>query len=197
MTAETPPAPAPARKPGPNTVAGVQPRSELGRFAPADDRLALTDQQAKFAEEYVLNGGNASAAARAAGYAAGTEGATGFRLVRLPWVQRAIEIARKRFLSEAGAAALRFIVDTIRDEDAAKPLRLKAAEIAVKTVASDRDTGKNTDQSGKRAGSMTVAELETIVARLTEAERLATLPVLEHNEQQPAGNDAQVIDPAE
>jgi hypothetical protein len=189
---ETPP----ARKPGPNTVAGHQPRSELGRWEPSDERNGLTAQQAAFAEEYIQNGGNASAAARVAGYAAGTEGPVGSRLVRLPWVQRAVEIARKRMLQRVGAKSLRVVLGILEDGQADPKLRLKAAEIGLKADRADRDAGKDSDGAGKRLNEMTVAELEALVRRLDSAAELAQLPILEHNEPSPHDESAQVIDPA-
>lgn len=53
----------------------------------------LTDKQAAFVHHYLANGGNASAAARAAGYA---HGSSGRKLIRRGTIQNAIEQARER-----------------------------------------------------------------------------------------------------
>lgn len=200
MTEETPPAPAQARRPGPNTVAGVQPRADGGQFRPGDDRRELTELQARFAVFYAENGGNAAKAAADAGYSATSAPMIGPRLVRLPWVARAVEIERKRFLNEAGLASLQLVVEIVRDVKAEKRLRLKAAEVALKAVAADRDGQKNTAGAGKALSQMTVSELEALVRRLDQAAELAQQPILEHaagdNEQSPAPITDQPIDPA-
>ncbi len=68
--------------------------------------LDLTDKQRAFAEAYVLNAGNASGAARAAGYAPSSSHAIGHRNLSIPEVQRAIYVLSTAALGSAIPGAL-------------------------------------------------------------------------------------------
>jgi hypothetical protein len=187
----------PARKPGPNTVAGAQARNQLGRWEPGDNRRELTERQAAFALAYARNGGNGSKAAISAGYAPGGAAEAASRLIRLPWVIRAIEIERKGFLAEAELASLGYVVGVIRDAEATAAIRLKAAEVALKAVARERDGQKNTDGAGKRLNEMSIGELEALIRRLDQAAELAQQPIVEGSVEPPAEITGQDIDPIE
>lgn len=185
-----------ARKPGPNTVAAFQPRAADGSFLPGDERRKLTDGQAAFAAEYVLNGGKGAEAARKAGYSEETSGAAAWRLLQLPHVAYAIEQGRSRRLAVAGIKAIGLVIAVLDDPAAGLPLRLKAAEIALKADGRERDATRKTEQS-KALNEMSVNELEAFIRRGREAAAQAQHPILEGcSEPIASGDNAQVIDQA-
>lgn len=186
----------PARKPGPNTVAGVQPRSPGGQWQAGDDRRKLTEQQAAFVLAYAANGGNATDAAKTAGYSTDHSRTIGPRLLALPWVQRALTIERQRLLARAAFGGLKVLIGVLEDTGEDMKLRVKAAEIALKADRADRDAAKDSDSTGKRLAEMSIAELEGMIRRLDQAAELAQQPILEHNEPSPADEISQAIDPA-
>ena len=51
----------------------------------------MTERQKRFADEYILNGGNAAAAARSAGYAARSAKVTAAKLLSKPEIRAAID----------------------------------------------------------------------------------------------------------
>lgn len=63
----------------------------------------LTDQQQAFVEAYVANGGNATKAALAAGYAKASASVTASRTLRLPHVQQELQ---KQMVAAIGLAAV-------------------------------------------------------------------------------------------
>lgn len=65
----------------------------------------MTEMQQKFIEEFVTNGGNAAAAARAAGYSEASARQRAHEQLQKPEIQRAIdELSRKRVASGAPGA---------------------------------------------------------------------------------------------
>jgi hypothetical protein len=186
-----------------NEAAKFHPRRDSGAFAPATDRRQLTDRQAAFVLAFAANGANAAEAARQAGYSEHSAKQIGTQMLSLPWVQRALEIERGRLLAKAGLKAIGLVVQVLEDETAGLPLRLKAAEIALKADRGERDASKKSEQS-KALGEMSVPELEDFIRRGREAATLAAQPIVEgqaepassDNDHLPAESTMQPIDPA-
>ena len=181
-----------------NEAAAFHPRGEGGAFLPATDRRQLTERQAAFVVAYVENGGNAAAACRQAGYTPDSSRTIGPQLLSLPWVQRALEVARGRCLAELEVKSLRVlrgILDETNPALLSPGQQLKAAEIVLKIRAGDRALDKKTEQS-KALNEMTAAELEDFIRRGREAAQHASDPIIE-GRSEPVTNDdnAQVIDP--
>ncbi len=182
------------RKAGPNTVAALQPRAD-GKWARGDERRELTELQARFVAAYVENSANATEAARKAGYSEESARTIGPQMLLLPWVQRAIELGRNRLLAKAGIKALGLVVAVLDDASAGLPLRLKAAEIALKADGRERDATRKTEQS-KALNEMTVDELEAFIRRGREAAAQAQHPIIEgRSEPITSGDNPKPIDP--
>ncbi len=178
-----------------NEAAAFHPRGESGAFLPATDRRQLTERQAAFVLSYAANGANIAEAARQAGYSADNASKIGQQMLALPWVQRALEIERGRLLAKAGIKALGLVVAVLDDASAGLPLRLKAAEIALKADGREREATRKTEQS-KALNEMSVDELEAFIRRGKEAAQAAQHPIIEgHSEPITSGDNPQPIDP--
>lgn len=87
----------------------------------------LTDKQSAFALEYAINGGNATAAAKLAGYSEKSAHEIGRQLLENSGVQQAIhhELMRQRFRS--GAVGLEILTRIATNENAPAAARVAAA----------------------------------------------------------------------
>lgn len=87
----------------------------------------MTELQQKFAIEFAMNGANATAAAKLAGYSAKTAHEIGRQLLEKPHVQAAIhrELTRLRFRS--GAIGLQAMSQIAENEKAPAAARVSAA----------------------------------------------------------------------
>ena len=106
-----------------------------------------TELQQRFAVEYVTNGGNASEAARVAGYSAKTAGQMGFKLMGNPHVQDAIRDEQRRLLNgDMATKALGVLRSIMENEDAPAGARVDAAKtvldraglVAIRTSLDDQ-----------------------------------------------------------
>lgn len=86
-----------------------------------------TDKQKQFALEYAMNGGNATAAAKTAGYSEKSAHEIGRQLLEISHVQEAIhkELMRQRFRS--GAIGLETMIRIASSENAPAAARVSAA----------------------------------------------------------------------
>lgn len=186
-----------------NEAARFHPRGENGAFLPATDRRQLTELQLAFAKAYAENGGNGSEAALSAGYSPASARTISQQLLALPWVQRQLEIERRRLLAQVGLESLKVISGVLRDKDADPKLRVKAAEIGLKADRADRDAQKD-PVDGKALTSMSRAEIEALIRRLDGAVDDASKPIIEgqatqvegDNVSPPPADTTQPIDPA-
>lgn len=126
----------------------------------------LTDQQAKFVEHFVALNGNASEAARRAGYAEASSRTSAYRLVRTPEVQEAIRERMAVTLATLGHKALGVIEQILDDPKAPPGVRLDAAKTALDrcgfpALRSPEPIGST---GGKQLVEMSIAELEAFVA---------------------------------
>lgn len=87
----------------------------------------LTDMQKRFSLEFASNGGNATAAAKTAGYSAKSAHEQGRQLLENPRVQEAImrELMRLRFRS--GSIGLEAMISIATNERASAAARVSAA----------------------------------------------------------------------
>ena len=88
---------------------------------------AMTDKQERFALEYASNGGNATAAAKMAGYSEKSAHEIGRQLLEIPHVHEAVhrELMRQRFRS--GAIGLEAMIRIATNDDAPAAARVSAA----------------------------------------------------------------------
>jgi len=95
---------------------------------------ALTDKQSAFALEFAMNGGNATAAAKNAGYSEKSAHEIGRQLLELPHVQDGIhrELMRQRF--RAGAIGLDTMIRIATNEKAPAAARVSAARSLMETA---------------------------------------------------------------
>ncbi len=87
----------------------------------------ITDKQQAFALEFAMNGGNATAAAKTAGYSGKSAHEIGRQLLEIPHVQEAIQqqLMRQRF--RAGAVGLDTMIRIATNEKAPTGARVSAA----------------------------------------------------------------------
>lgn len=132
-----------------------------------DASPSLNPQQERFVEEYVRNGGNAAAAAKAAGYA---EGSSTGGLLGNHKVREAIELKRDTEIKTTGATkAWEVMQSLLTDPAAPAQVRFQAARWTLEAsghglsaVAAALHLGK----SGKKdLHEMTTSELAEVVER--------------------------------
>ena len=145
----------------------------------------LTEKQGRFVAAYVANGGQAQAAAEAAGYqAAGSEG---WRLMQIPHVQTALHDARQKKLSNLATSGLALIEGIIRGtEEAPVKIRFEASKFVIQLaghVAPKAGDAQETDE--KPMEEWTIEELEAFVRRGEEAAKRAKQPILDAAEIEP------------
>lgn len=164
-----------------NEAASFHPRGEDGSFLPATDRRQLTERQAAFVVAYVENGGIALRACEAAGYSASSSRTIGPQLLSLPWVQRAVELARGRCLAELEVKSLRVLRGILDDKAATPGSQLKAAEIVLKIRSGERQIDRKSEQS-KPLNEMSNDELQDVISRgraAANAAAQAARPIIE------------------
>jgi phage terminase small subunit len=128
---------------------------------------AVTDQQAAFVAAFVSNGGNATAAAREAGYSEESARQSGSRLLHKPHVIDAIRAEQGRLISGKLCTKALAVLERVLD-DAAAPYGARVD--AAKTIL-DRGglTAKNgpreSDLNDKPLNEMSVPELEEFIRR--------------------------------
>jgi hypothetical protein len=87
----------------------------------------LTDKQRQFAIEYASNGGNATAAAKAAGYSETTAHEIGRQTVNKPHVADLIRAQLSSLKAKSGAIGLHALVEICQDKNASANARVSAA----------------------------------------------------------------------
>ena len=141
----------------------------------------LTEKQQRFVENYLSNGGNATAAARSAGYV--MEAQDGWRQRQLPNVQRAIFEGQKRKLQSLSTAGLGFLEQLITGQipDAKPRDRLDASKFVINLAGHVAPKGGEPEaDDSKPLEEMSIAELEDFVRRGEAAAKRARQPILEH-----------------
>ncbi|WP_052000034.1 terminase small subunit [Caenispirillum salinarum] len=110
----------------------------------------MTDKQQRFAVEYASNGGNATAAAKAAGYSEASAHEIGRQLLEKPHVHDAIlrHLMRARFRS--GAVGINALMQLAQDDKAPANARVSAAR-ALCEHAGLLGTAKDMEDARERA----------------------------------------------
>jgi len=132
-------------------------RRRTGQFAGAAN---LTERQNQFCRYYLANGGNATDAARVAGYA--TPEADGWKLKGNPRIVAAIQRHNLREVqTRLAGLALGTLRDVMLDPNAPAPARVKAATYLV-DLSGLKDSGNKT-LGDKSLSEYTAEELEQII----------------------------------
>jgi uncharacterized iron-regulated protein len=136
----------------------------------------LTDLQRAFVADFVATGGkNATASARSAGYSADSARQEGWRLLRKPSIQTAIQRERARAIDTEGATRAWAVIEGILD-DVKVPygIRFEAAKYVMSIAGHVPPREKTEDGSrDKPIEEMTVSELESLIRRHERAEEPA------------------------
>ena len=88
---------------------------------------AMTDQQKAFAVEYASNGGNATAAAKAAGYSEKSAHEIGRQQLEKPHVRDAIHAELMKLKYKSGVVGLSALLSIAQNEKNPAPARVSAA----------------------------------------------------------------------
>lgn len=150
-------------------------RSSKGRFAGAQ----LTPMQREFAYQYVINGGNGSKAAEAAGYANPPQDA--HRNLRLPHVQHEIFLCRQRYLGDLATKALPVVKGILEDDEAPGKLRLEAAKMVLHQAGHVAPKAPEAagEQDERPMSEWTTDELAEFIEQGKQALAIAQQPTLE------------------
>lgn len=108
----------------------------------------MTEKQKRFCLEYIKSG-NATAAAKAAGYSSCTAYSIGAENLKKPEIQNYINEHFEHTETKGVAAAqevLKFFSDVMRDKDAPLTNRIKAAENLAKRLGVDKPDGEADDE---------------------------------------------------
>ena len=153
----------------------------------------LTPLQARFAVEYVANGGNGSKAALAAGYSDVSPGSEAYRLAHLPHVQAAIAAETLKQFGRHAPAAVDVLAEIMIDSDQPGGVRVKAAGMILDRAGFTPPKRHELESSrDKRPENMNKSELEAFIRRATSQLREASVPVL--NAAVDAAGNAEVVD---
>lgn len=113
-----------------------------------------TKLQEKFVVEYIANGGNAAAAAEAAGYSSSSAYQIGWQLLQKPWVHAQIHKGLMRLRHRSGVVGLTALVRIAEDTRAPAAARVSAARVLMehaglvgtaKEMAEARDAAEQED----------------------------------------------------
>lgn len=130
----------------------------------------MTEKQRKFCFEYVQSG-NATAAAKSAGYSARTAYSQGQRMLKNVEIQNFIKELAEPSENQSIAAAqevLTFLSTVMRDKESPLQYRLRAAENLAKRYGVDKPAGQDEEQRQPTKiihinGSLSEEELEKLL----------------------------------
>jgi phage terminase small subunit len=130
-----------------------------------------TEMQQAFAVAYVANGGNASEAAKTAGYSAVSARQQGSALLDKPHVVAAIHAEQARLIgTELATLAVGVVRGILEDANAHPKLRLDAAKTVLDRAGHIAPRSAELDAGlSKPMNEMSVPELEAFVKRAQEA----------------------------
>jgi phage terminase small subunit len=124
-----------------------------------------TDLQQRFVVEYVTNGGNATSAAKVAGYSVKTAGQMGFKLMGNPHVQDAIRAEQRRLLNgDMATKALGVLRSIMENEDAPAGARVDAAKTVLDRAGLVAVRTGHDDSPDVPVTQMPVEQLRKIIA---------------------------------
>jgi phage terminase small subunit len=134
--------------------------------------LQLTDMARAFAAAYVNHpeaAGNASAAARIAGYSEKTAGQKGYELLRHEGVRAEIERLTREALGDHASAAVALLGRVIRDENVSVKIRVDAAKAVLDRAGFVAPRAPEPTMIGdKPIEAMSIAELEAVARETRE-----------------------------
>jgi len=124
-----------------------------------------TELQGRFVVAYVANGGNATNAAKAAGYSLRTAGKAGSKLVRNPHVQDAIRQEQRRLLhSDLATKALGVLKSIMENEEAPAGARVDAAKTVLDRAGLMAPRAVVGGDDNVPLTQMSVSELRKVIA---------------------------------
>jgi len=135
----------------------------------------LTETQSQFVREYVKNGGNASAAAVAAGYSKDRSRQAGWELSRSVKVIEAVKMEQARYISgELSNVALGTLGNIMRDETAPAAARVQASRWVLEAAghglpAAALAARLGMDGADKPLSEFSLADLEEMTRRASES----------------------------
>jgi len=146
--------------------AGAVVQGRGGQFVGSGE---LTDLQREFVRQYVRNGGNGTAAARAAGYAQERADKTAWELLRLPHVMAALRQEQARvIMAEGVSVAIGTALDVAKNPAHKGSERVAAARLLLEAgrVIGNKaqDAGGLPSGMDKPLSEMTLSELEAFIA---------------------------------
>jgi len=129
-----------------------------------------TDKQQRFALEYARNGGNATAAAKSAGYSPKSSHEIGRQLLEISHVQESIhrELMRSRFRS--GAVGLNALMRIAEDDSAPAAARVSASRALLEHAGMVGGT-KDEQEARKEMLVMDNVDYNEVLQRIGQAGR--------------------------
>lgn len=101
----------------------------------------LDERQEKFCQEFVSNGGNATQAAKSAGYSRNTPGSIGHQLMARSYICKRIRELQRQFVdTELGQSALDTVSELMKNPKTPPAVRLGAARTALAAAGLDKPT---------------------------------------------------------
>ena len=132
----------------------------------------ITDMAQRFAHAYVNDpeaAGNASAAARIAGYSEKTAGQKGYELLRHDGVRAEIERLTREALGDHASAAVALLGRVVRDEQAPLKIRVDAAKAVLDRAGFVAPKAPEPKMIGEKPiEEMSTAELQAFIRETRE-----------------------------
>jgi len=145
----------------------------------APDTRALTDQQEAFALAYASNGARGADAARSAGFSAKSAGKYASQLLDKPHVQKAIQRAQRRILSDLASIALNQARAMLLDPKTPAGARVDLVRTTLDRAGLGPLKAEQEDHEDLPLNKMSFAQLAALVLRPKPgpaSEELAGLP---------------------
>ena len=141
----------------------------------------LTDMQTAFVVAFVFNGGNATQAAKKAGYSAHSARVQAQILLAKPHVLAAIHVEQARVIGgELATLAVGVVRNILKDKTASKAVRLDAAKVALSLAGHVAPKAPEAiDNKDKPVSEMTVEELEDFIRKGREAMDRSARPMID------------------
>jgi hypothetical protein len=129
----------------------------------------LTTQQAEFSRQYVLNGGDGTAAAKAAGFSERSAAQRAYELRQKPHVQEAIHREQRRAFTELASISLAQAKAMLEDPKTPAGARVELVKTMLDRAGLAALRGGDADDGeGKSLREMSLDELEEIARSLRD-----------------------------
>jgi hypothetical protein len=133
---------------------------------PADMR-ALTDKQSAWVREFVLNGGNATAAAVSAEYSRESAAQRGWENRNLPHVQVAVQTELRKTFTDLAAIAVGQARLMLLDPKTPASARCDIIKTVLDRAGLGAPKGDTEDNEDRPLSSLTLVQLEALALRVT------------------------------